>query len=121
VMLLTTWYRNAKRSSRAARRSNYTGSMTTRVEAPFESARRCCRRGFDGTPVVLMQSDRHRVAEHSAPVAKRDGNQRLKVAVAGGFFLEAMDGKTLVSRRTKKDPASPAAGHPSHTSGALAV
>jgi peptide/nickel transport system substrate-binding protein len=55
--------------------------------------------GYDGTPVVLMQSTDLGVLTNMAPVAK----QQLEAA---GFKVEmqSMDWQTLVGRRTKKDP-----------------
>jgi peptide/nickel transport system substrate-binding protein len=62
--------------------------------------------GYDGTPIVLMQSTDIAVLKDSAPVAK----QLLEKA---GFKvdLQAMDWQTLVSRRTKKDPPSAGGWH----------
>ena len=56
--------------------------------------------GYDGTPVVLMQSTDLQVLTNLAPVAKA----QLEKA---GFKVEmvSMDWQTLVVRRTKKDPA----------------
>jgi peptide/nickel transport system substrate-binding protein len=55
--------------------------------------------GYDGTPVVLMQSTDLGVLTNMAPVAK----QQLEAA---GFKvdMQSMDWQTLVGRRTKKDP-----------------
>jgi peptide/nickel transport system substrate-binding protein len=55
--------------------------------------------GYDGTPVVLMQSTDLASLTNLAPVAKN-------LLEKGGFKvdLQAMDWQTLVSRRTKKDP-----------------
>jgi peptide/nickel transport system substrate-binding protein len=55
--------------------------------------------GYDGTPVVLMQSTDLGVLTNMAPVAK----QQMEAA---GFKVEmqSMDWQTLVGRRTKKDP-----------------
>jgi peptide/nickel transport system substrate-binding protein len=54
--------------------------------------------GYDGTPVVLMQSTDLQALANLAPVAK----QQLEKA---GFKvdMQSMDWQTLVSRRTKKD------------------
>jgi peptide/nickel transport system substrate-binding protein len=56
--------------------------------------------GYDGTPVVLMQSTDLQVLTNLAPVAKAQ-------LEAAGFKVEmqSMDWQTLVGRRTKKDPA----------------
>jgi peptide/nickel transport system substrate-binding protein len=55
--------------------------------------------GYDGTPIVLMQSTDLQVLTNLAPVAK----SQLEKA---GFKvdMQAMDWQTLVSRRAKKDP-----------------
>ena len=55
--------------------------------------------GYDGTPVVLMQSTDLAVLTNLAPVAK-------DLMEKGGFKvdMQAMDWQTLVSRRAKKDP-----------------
>ena len=55
--------------------------------------------GYDGTPVVLLQSTDLTVLTNMAPVAKAQ-------LEAAGFKVEiqAMDWQTLVARRTKKDP-----------------
>jgi peptide/nickel transport system substrate-binding protein len=59
--------------------------------------------GYDGAPVVLMQSTDIASLSNLAPVAK-------SLLEKAGFKvdLQAMDWQTLVARRTKKDP--PAAG-----------
>jgi len=55
--------------------------------------------GYDGTPVVLMQSTDLAVLTNLAPVAKN-------LLEKGGFKvdMQSMDWQTLVSRRAKKDP-----------------
>jgi peptide/nickel transport system substrate-binding protein len=55
--------------------------------------------GYDGTPVVLLQSTDLTVLTNMAPVAK----QQLEAA---GFKvdIQSMDWQTVVARRTKKDP-----------------
>jgi peptide/nickel transport system substrate-binding protein len=55
--------------------------------------------GYDGTPVVLMQSTDLAVLSNLAPVAK-------SLLEKGGFKVDlvAMDWQTLVARRAKKDP-----------------
>ena len=59
--------------------------------------------GYDGTPVVLMQSTDNAVLSNLAPVAKT-------LLEKGGFKvdLQAMDWQTVVARRNRKEP--PAAG-----------
>ena len=55
--------------------------------------------GYDGTPVVLMQSTDLAVLSNLAPTAK-------DLLEKGGFKvdMQAMDWQTLVARRAKKDP-----------------
>ena len=55
--------------------------------------------GYDGTPVVLMQSTDIASLSNLAPVAKS-----LMEKAGLKVDLQAMDWQTLVSRRTKKDP-----------------
>ncbi|MEA2876530.1 MAG: peptide/nickel transport system substrate-binding protein [Hyphomicrobiales bacterium] len=66
----------------------------------FASARALLQEaGYDGTPVVLMQSTDISSLSNLAPVTK-------SLMEKAGFKvdLQAMDWQTLVSRRTKKDP-----------------
>jgi peptide/nickel transport system substrate-binding protein len=62
--------------------------------------------GYDGTPIVLMQSTDLQVLTNLAPVAKA----QLEKA---GFKvdMQSMDWQTLVSRRVKKDPANAGGWH----------
>jgi peptide/nickel transport system substrate-binding protein len=55
--------------------------------------------GYDGTPIVLMQSTDLAVLSNLAPVAK-------SLMEKGGFKVDmvSMDWQTLVARRAKKDP-----------------
>jgi uncharacterized protein with von Willebrand factor type A (vWA) domain len=55
--------------------------------------------GYDGTPVVLMQSTDIAVLTNLAPVAK-------SLLEKAGFKvdMQSMDWQTLVTRRAKKDP-----------------
>jgi len=55
--------------------------------------------GYDGTPVVLMQSTDLKVLTNLAPVAK-------SLMEKAGFKvdMQSMDWQTLVARRAKKDP-----------------
>jgi len=70
--------------------SNFTKSQELLKEA-----------GYDGTPVVLMQSTDLAVLANLAPVAK-------SLMEKGGFKVDmvSMDWQTLVARRAKKDPPS---------------
>lgn len=62
--------------------------------------------GYDGTPIVLMQSTDLQVLTNLAPVAK----QQMERA---GFKvdMQSMDWQTLVGRRVKKDPPSQGGWH----------
>jgi peptide/nickel transport system substrate-binding protein len=74
------------------------------LESNFEKSKALLKEaGYDGTPVVLMQSTDLAVLTNLAPVAK-------SLLEKGGFKVDmvSMDWQTLVARRAKKDP--PAAG-----------
>ena len=74
------------------------------LDSNFGKARELLQQaGYDGTPVVLMQSTDIASLSNLAPVAK-------SLLEKAGFRvdLQAMDWQTLVARRTKKDP--PASG-----------
>jgi peptide/nickel transport system substrate-binding protein len=62
--------------------------------------------GYDGTPIVLMQSTDVHVLTNLAPVAK-------SLMEKAGFKvdLQAMDWQTLVARRAKKDPPNAGGWH----------
>jgi len=62
--------------------------------------------GYDGTPIVIMQSTDIVSLSNLAPVAK-------SLMEKAGFKVDvqAMDWQTLVSRRTKKDPPSAGGWH----------
>jgi peptide/nickel transport system substrate-binding protein len=62
--------------------------------------------GYDGTPVVLMQSTDIASLSNLAPVTK-------SLLEKAGFKvdLQAMDWQTLVTRRTKKDPPNAGGWH----------
>jgi len=57
--------------------------------------------GYDGTPIVLMQSTDLAVLTNLAPVAKS-----LMEKVGFKVDMQSMDWQTLVARRAKKDPPS---------------
>lgn len=78
--------------------------MEDKLESNFKKARELLKEaGYDGTPVVLMQSTDLAVLTNLAPVAK-------SLMERAGFKvdMQSMDWQTLVARRAKKDP--PAAG-----------
>jgi peptide/nickel transport system substrate-binding protein len=62
--------------------------------------------GYDGTPIVLMQSTDLPVLTNLAPVAK-------SLMERAGFKVDlvSMDWQTLVARRTKKDPPNAGGWH----------
>jgi len=62
--------------------------------------------GYDGTPIVLMQSTDLQVLTNLAPVAKAQMER-------AGFKVDlvAMDWQTLVARRTKKEPPDKGGWH----------
>ncbi|MFO1162228.1 MAG: ABC transporter substrate-binding protein [Reyranellaceae bacterium] len=75
------------------------GDLLTRPN--FEKSKALLKEaGYDGTPVVLMQSTTLPVLTNTAPVTKALLEQ-------GGFKvdMQSMDWQTVVTRRTKKDPA----------------
>jgi peptide/nickel transport system substrate-binding protein len=74
--------------------------MDGRLDSSFEKARALLREaGYDGTPIVLMQSIDVAVLKDLAPVAK-------SLMEKAGFKvdLQSMDHQTLSARRAKKDP-----------------
>jgi peptide/nickel transport system substrate-binding protein len=74
------------------------------LESNFQKARQLLTEaGYDGTPIVLMQSTDLTVLTNLAPVAK-------SLMERAGFKvdMQSMDWQTLVARRAKKDP--PGAG-----------
>ena len=81
------------------------------VKPNFEKAKALLKEaGYDGTPVVLMQSTTLPVLTNMAPVTKALLEQ-------AGFKvdMQSMDWQTLVTRRTKKDPADKGGWNVFHT------
>jgi len=81
------------------------------VKPDFEKSKALLKEaGYDGTPVVLMQSTTLPVLTNTAPVTKQLLEQ-------GGFKvdMQSMDWQTLVTRRTKKEPASQGGWNIFHT------
>ncbi len=73
-----------------------------KLSSNFEKSKALLKEaGYDGTPVVLMQSTDLPVLSNLAPVAKN-------LMEKGGFKvdMQAMDWQTLVARRAKKEPPS---------------
>ena len=72
------------------------------LESRFDESQKILKEaGYDGTPIVLLQSTDLAVLTNLAPVAKT-------LLERGGFKvdMQSMDWQTLVSRRTKKDPVA---------------
>jgi peptide/nickel transport system substrate-binding protein len=72
------------------------------LESNFKKARELLQEGgYDGTPVVLLQSTDLGVLTNLAPVAK-------SLMERAGFKvdMQSMDWQTLVTRRARKDPPS---------------
>jgi len=70
------------------------------LESNFAESKKILKEaGYDGTPIVLLQSTDLAVLTNLAPVAKN-------LLERGGFKvdMQSMDWQTLVSRRAKKDP-----------------
>ena len=78
-----------------------------KFESNFAKARALLQEtGYDGTPIVIMQSTDLVSLSNLAPVAK-------SLMEKAGFKVDvqAMDWQTLVTRRTKKDPPSAGGWH----------
>jgi peptide/nickel transport system substrate-binding protein len=81
------------------------------VKPDFEKSKALLKEaGYDGTPIVLMQSTTLPVLTNTAPVTKQLLEQ-------GGFKvdMQSMDWQTLVTRRTKKDPPDKGGWNVFHT------
>ena len=81
------------------------------VKPDFEKSKALLKEaGYDGSPVVLMQSTTLPVLTNMAPVTKALLEQ-------GGFKvdMQSMDWQTVVSRRAKKDPADKGGWSAFHT------
>jgi peptide/nickel transport system substrate-binding protein len=84
-----------------------TKGMDGLLESNFEKSKALLKEaGYDGTPVVLMQSTDLVVLTNLAPVAKN-------LLEKGGFKvdMQSMDWQTLVARRAKKDPPDKGGWH----------
>ncbi|MEA2812760.1 MAG: peptide/nickel transport system substrate-binding protein [Rhodospirillaceae bacterium] len=76
--------------------------MEGMLESRFDESKKLLKElGYDGTPVVVLQSTDVATLVNLAPVAKT-------LLERGGFKVDvqSMDWQTLVARRTKKDPVS---------------
>jgi peptide/nickel transport system substrate-binding protein len=74
--------------------------MTDKLESNFKKARELLKEaGYDGTPVVLLQSTDLGTLTNLAPVAKS-----LMEKAGMKVDMQSMDWQTVVARRTRKDP-----------------
>jgi len=79
-----------------------TAGMDGMLESRFEESKKLLKElGYDGTPIVVLQSTDLTVLTNLAPVAKT-------LLERGGFKvdMQSMDWQTLVARRAKKDPVA---------------
>jgi peptide/nickel transport system substrate-binding protein len=98
------WFRECKSLFPCGSPLESTKGFDDKLDSNFAKARALLQEaGYDGTPIVLMQSTDIVALSNLAPVSK-------SLLEKAGFKVDvqAMDWQTLVSRRTKKDP--PAAG-----------
>ena len=81
--------------------------MDGMLKSNFKKAQELLKEaGYDGTPIVLMQSTDLAVLTNLAPVAK-------SLMEKAGFKvdMQSMDWQTLVARRAKKDPPNAGGWH----------
>ena len=98
------WYRECKSLFPCGSPLESAKGFEDKFDSNFAKARALLQEaGYDGTPLVIMQSTDIVSLANLAPVAK-------SLLEKAGFKVDvqAMDWQTLVSRRTKKDP--PGAG-----------
>jgi peptide/nickel transport system substrate-binding protein len=101
------WYRECKSMFPCGSPLQSTKGWDDKLGSDFPQARRLLREaGYDGTPIVLMQSTDIVSLSNLAPVAK-------SLLEKAGFNvdLQAMDWQTLVARRAKKDPPNAGGWH----------
>ncbi len=101
------WYRECKSMFPCGSPLQSTRGWDDKLGSDFPQARRLLREaGYDGTPIVLMQSTDIVSLSNLAPVAK-------SLLEKAGFKvdLQAMDWQTLVARRAKKDPPDAGGWH----------
>jgi peptide/nickel transport system substrate-binding protein len=87
------------------------------LQSNFEESKKLLREaGYDGKPIVLMQTTDIAVLINLAPVAKN-------LLEKGGFKvdLQSMDWQTQVSRRAKKDPVDKGGWNISMTAASVAL
>jgi peptide/nickel transport system substrate-binding protein len=88
-----------------------TAGFEDKLESNFKKARELLAEAkYDGTPFVLMHSTDLQVLTNLAPVAK-------SLMERAGFKvdMQSMDWQTLVTRRTKKEPADKGGWNVFHT------
>jgi peptide/nickel transport system substrate-binding protein len=98
------WFRECKSLYPCGSPLESTKGFEDKFDSNFAKARALLQEaGYDGTPIVLMQSTDIIALSNLAPVSK-------SLLEKAGFKVDvqAMDWQTLVARRTKKD--APAAG-----------
>ena len=98
------WFRECKSLFPCGSPLESTKGFDDKLDSNFAKARALLQEtGYDGTPIVLMQSTDIVALSNLAPVSK-------SLLEKAGFKVDvqAMDWQTLVARRTKRDP--PAAG-----------
>jgi peptide/nickel transport system substrate-binding protein len=81
------------------------------IKPDFEKSKALLKEaGYDGTPIVLMQSTTLPVLTNLAPVTK-------SLLEQGGFKvdMQSMDWGTVITRRTKKEPANQGGWNIFHT------
>ena len=101
------WYRECKSLFPCGSPLESTTGWGDKFASNFVTARKLLQEsGYDGTPIVLMQSSDLPSLSNLAPVAK-------SLLERAGFKvdLQVMDWQTLVSRRAKKDPPSAGGWH----------
>ena len=106
------WYRECKSMFPCGSPLESTKGWDDKFTSNFAKARQLLQEaGYDGAPIVLMQSTDIVSLANLAPVAK-------SLMEKAGFKvdIQAMDWQTLVTRRTKKDPPSAGGWHAFMTS-----
>jgi peptide/nickel transport system substrate-binding protein len=101
------WYVECKSMFPCGSPLQSTKGWDDKFNSDFAKARALLKEaGYDGTPIVLMQSTDIVSLSNLAPVTK-------SLMERAGFKvdLQAMDWQTLVTRRTKKDPPSSGGWH----------
>lgn len=101
------WYQECKSLFPCGSPLESTKGFEDKFDSNFAKARALLQgAGYDGTPIVIMQSTDIVALSNLAPVAK-------SLMEKAGFKVDvqAMDWQTLVSRRTKKDPPSAGGWH----------